>query len=134
MVRMNPVVIGEATKSVAAIFKGESARAQSPEKQAFNFLGGAGLRCHRNRIQLDERLYPGCGTAEGKNPKKIEETPKSTQQSRTSLCSRRNDRSDKIEAVDCRCYAVERRDFARQRVYAKCFGAGSDKDGRATLF
>jgi hypothetical protein len=71
---------------------------------------------------------------EGKNPKKIEGIPKSAQQSRTSLCSRRNDRPDEIEAVDCSGHAVERRDFPRQRVHAKCFGAGSDKDGRAALF
>jgi hypothetical protein len=44
------------------------------------------------------------------------------------------DRLDFVRPVDCSRYAIERRDFARQRVHAKCFGAGSDKDGRAALF
>ena len=50
-----------------------------------------------------------------------------------TLCSRRNHRPDEIEAVDRSRYAVERRDFAGQRVYAERLGAGSNEDGCATF-
>ena len=41
---------------------------------------------------------------------------------------------DEIKAIDCCRYAVERRNFAGQRVYAERLGAGSNEDGCATLF
>jgi hypothetical protein len=73
--------------------------------------------------------------AEGKNPKQAAvRFSRSGEQMRSSLCSRRNDWPHKIKAVDCGCYAVERSDFARQRVYAECFGAGSHEYGCTALF